>query len=209
MKKLLLAGFEAWGPYNSNPAADLAKDLDGEQFADIEVHGVTLPIDFATFRGALVDAVNRVHPDIAYGIGMDFKDAPALNVEVDARQLARYGDFQDAHGETGGEVFLDDIHSTLRVPHFDELRQLIGRLDLPIHLSFEAGEHMCETVLRDLIRTGSRRGFYPGFIHVPHTPDQLADSARFETHAHSMSIEQQRDLVQRYFSELGAVLDQA
>jgi len=207
-KRLLIAGFETWGPYTSNPAAEIAKELHDSEIKEMKIHGIQLPIDFASFRSTLSEKIAEIKPTIVYGIGMDFKDVDVMNVELEARQIARYGEFSDSKGNQGGVVVLDDSFGKLTVPNKNHLERIIASTRLPVKLSMNAGQHMCETVLRDLIRTSENgRRFMPGFIHVPHTPDQLPDSLRFAEHKYSMPLKKQIEVVRNFFEELLAVLD--
>src|SRR5262249_31987042 len=88
---------------------------------------------------------------------------------------------------------------TLELPNKELVEKLGAFRDLPVQVSYDAGAHMCETILRDLI-VMSKEGtqFTPGFLHVPHTPDQLAASEHFALHKHSMPLDEQLRAVRSY-----------
>lgn len=201
--KILIAGFEEWGPYTSNPASQIVDHLHNQRLQGMKVHGIKLPIDFTNFRTVLRKAIEQVQPSVAYGIGMDFKDAECLHVELEARQLARYGEFSDAHSMQSADITLDTNSQTFVIPHVKKVEQVIQATRLPLKLSRDAGQHMCETVLRDLITMSDNgRKFVPGFIHVPHTPEQLPDSIHFSEHKYAIQLERQIEIVRWYFEKL-------
>lgn len=207
--KILLAGFEQFGPYSYNVAESLVDELNGEVIDisnDIRLHimGIKLPINFDTFREVLAESTQRIKPSIAVGLGMDFKDLDNLALELSANSKPQYGtDIKDEKGQTGDNKALDELTGIIRVPNESKIKQAISQID-GIKISENAGRHMCETILRDLIRlSDGGKIFQPAFIHLPHTPDLLAESANLDVHTHSMPLEQQREIVRTVVRNIG------
>lgn len=205
---ILLTGFDKFGPYDRNPAAEIAEALDGQTIGGYSIRGIRLPINFRTFREELHDHLTEINPSIALGLGMDFKDVPHLSVEMEARPIARYGTFQDEEGSSAGTVTLDSNPAVLIIPNREQLEHAIQAMSPYFIASTNAGGHMCETVLRDLI-TLSEGGkqFLPGFVHVPHLEEQLEQSAALDPHVHSMPFDEQLRRVQQYLEVVIAMCE--
>jgi pyrrolidone-carboxylate peptidase len=199
--KVLLAGFEKFGPYRYNVAERIISDFDNEVISvakstRLRVVGVRLPINFGTFRQTLDRAVKEVKPQITFGIGMDFKDLDALSFELTAHRVPKYGvEIKDTEGVVGSNDQLDTLPELIEIPHREEMTKAVANV-IGIEPSENAGRHMCETVLRDLIRLSEDgENFQPGFIHVPHTPDLIANSEKLDKHEKSMPLKQQEEIV--------------
>ncbi len=105
--KILLTGFEPFGPYRYNVAEQLVEALNGEiidvrQNTRLQIIGVSLPINFGTFRKILEAAIESTKPKIALGLGMDFKDHDHLSLELAAHSIPNYcNDIQDTECNIG------------------------------------------------------------------------------------------------------------
>ncbi len=197
MEKLLLTGFEAFGPYTKNVAAELVDRLHGQiiEISDgtrIEIVGQRLPINFSDFRGVLSEAIETHKPKVAVGLGMDFKDNPQLALELVAHKSPQYGTgIKDTEGKVGPNDDLDELDAEIRLPNEEKVKLAIAQI-AGINVFEDAGRHMCETILRDLIRMSEDgQKFQPAFIHVPHTEEQLPESKKLDEHVNSMPIEHQ------------------
>lgn len=199
--EVLLTGFESWGPYSKNVSKEVTESLDQtlietESHIRARINSLILPIDYVHFREILERNLKSLNPSVAVGMGMDFKDLPGLSFEVLAHQIPRYGSaIVDRQKIMGRNYPLDDIPNPLELPNQEAIIPEIHTIP-QVEVSENAGRHMCETVLRDLIRM-SNNGiiFQPAFLHLPHTPDLLEESVLFEKHSHAMIIETQRDIV--------------
>lgn len=209
--KVLLAGFEPFGPYRNNVAEQLVDSLGGKvieinDLTRIQIIGLKLPIHFGTFREVLENAIKEIQPIVAIGLGMDFKDLKHLSLELLAHSEPQYGtDIKDTEGKVGPIGSLDELPRVIRVPNESQITRTVSEVT-GIEVSENAGGHMCETVLRDLIRLSEDGAqFQPAFIHLPHTPDLLADSRLLSAHTNSMPLEQQREIVEKIIRKLSAL----
>ncbi len=209
--KVLLAGFEPFCPYRNNVAERLVDELNGKvievkEGIRIQIVGLKLPINFRTFREVLSAALPSIQPKIAVGLGMDFKDLVHLSFELLAHSVPEYGtDIRDTEGNVGHNYSLDELPAVIKVPNEEAMKRAIQDV-VGIELSENAGGHMCETVLRDLIRLSEDGAqFQPGFIHLPHTPDLLADSLKLDPHTLSMPLAQQREVVKAVIAKMGEI----
>jgi hypothetical protein len=135
---------------------------------------------------------------------MDFKDLDHLSFEVVAHRGPNYGILKDTLGEAGSNADLDSLLDILELPNKKELIKQVYPL-AGVGVSENAGGHMCETVLRDLIRlSNSGSNFQPCFIHVPHTKDILEDSKLLEEHKNYLDIEKQKSVLMEVVLMLSA-----
>ncbi len=214
--KILLAGFEPFGPYKTNVAQEVAAGLSGEkiiirnsttdsinEIIRLKIVSIDIPIDFGRFRQVIQDAIREIRPKIAVGLGMDFEDTKRINIELAANQRPNYGDeIKDQTGNTGNNTLLDEIDGEIRIPNEAEIRSIISETR-GVGISESAGGHMCETVLRDLIRESDKGKIYqPLFMHLPHTPEQLEQSEKLKFHRNSIDIEGQIEIVRNVIKKI-------
>lgn len=203
MERLLLTGFEPFGPYSKNVAAELVDRLDGQilEISDgirVQIVGLRLLIRFRDFREILREAVAEHQPKVAIGLGMDFKDQPKLALELLAHRSPQYGtEITDTEDQVGPNDDLDELDEKIRLPNEEKIKLAIAQI-AGIDTSENAGRHMCETILRDLIRNSENgQQFQPAFIHVPHTADQLEESKALDEHTQHMPIEEQEAVLKK------------
>ena len=199
--QVLVAGFDKFGPYPANVSGELVGRLNGtvvelQDGVRFQIVGLHLPIDFGRFRRVLSDGIQEANPVLVLGLGMDFKDLPHLSCELLARRAPLYGrGFLDEQGQEGSLADLDDLEEVLRVPHESEIRSIVEGIE-GVGLSEDAGQHMCETVLRDAIRLSENgKRFQPAFLHAVHTEALIPFSEQLEAHRHWMPIDQQESIV--------------
>lgn len=209
--KILLAGFEKFGPYNYNVAERIVDIFDGKIIevknnTRLEIIGLKLPINFDTFRDVLANAISTIQPKIAIWLGMDFKDLDHPSIEFLAHAKPKYGKgIKDANGNDGKTDLLDSLPEIIRLPNTEQIKNIIRNID-NIEISEMAGRHMCETTLRDLIRLSNEgKKFQPLFIHMAHTPELLADSEKLEKHIHAMPIEKQAIVIENIIKRLSMI----
>jgi pyrrolidone-carboxylate peptidase len=135
---------------------------------------------------------------------MDFKDLKHLSFELSANVMPQYGEnIKDTKENLGLNIPLDELVETIRIPNEKHMKNAIAQIN-GIKTSENAGRHMCETIFRDLIRLSNRgKRFQPSFIHVPHTPDLLTTSVQLDEHKKSMSLEEQKAIIEAVIKRIG------
>jgi pyrrolidone-carboxylate peptidase len=55
--KVLVTGFERYGPWQRNPSGETAHHLDGATIVDVEITGLVLPVSFQRATAPLIAAI--------------------------------------------------------------------------------------------------------------------------------------------------------
>ncbi len=210
-KKILLMGFQKFGPYEYNIAERIVERFNNKTIkintsTTIKIIGLKLPIDFNKFRKILATTIKNTQPEIVIWLGMDFKDTSNLSLEVVAHALPEYGTkIKDKDGKIGKTIALDTLPKIIRIPNEKQVETAIAKIK-EIKISENAGRHMCETVLRDSIRLSDHgKKFQPVFIHLPHTPELLVQSIKLEKHIHSMIEDEQKKIIKSVIKKISSL----
>src|SRR5438128_12412442 len=77
--KVLVTGFEPFGPWQRNPSGETARHLDGATIVDAEITGLVLPVSFRRAAAPLISAIDELHPDVVLDLGQG--EAVGVRVE--------------------------------------------------------------------------------------------------------------------------------
>src|SRR2546421_7147091 len=77
--KVLVTGFEPFGPWQRNPSGETARHLDGATIVDAEITGLVLPVSFKRAAVPLLAAIDELRPDVVLNLGQS--DAVGVRVE--------------------------------------------------------------------------------------------------------------------------------
>ncbi len=170
MKKLLITGFEPFGPDNINPSWEAVKGLPKE-IKGYSLTKLCLPVVFGTAANMVISEAKKLQPDVILCIGLA-GGRSAINPELLGVNL-RNGAIPDNSGykatyETiieGGEAA---YFSTLPVLKMAEAINSVGIAANPSH---SAGTYVCNDLLYTLLAEffGTQTGV--GFIHVPYSTE--------------------------------------
>src|SRR2546423_8502431 len=67
--KVLVTGFEPFGPCRRNPSGETARHLDGAIIVDAEITGLVLPVSFKRAAAPLIAAIDELRPDVVVNLG--------------------------------------------------------------------------------------------------------------------------------------------
>ena len=67
--KVLVTGFEPFGPWQRNPSGETARHLDGATIVDAEITGLVLPVSFKRAAAPLIEAIEALRPDVVLNLG--------------------------------------------------------------------------------------------------------------------------------------------
>src|SRR5437879_7630590 len=67
--KILVTGFEPFGPWQGNPSGETARHLDGSTIIDAEITGLVLPVSFHRAAAPLLVAIDELQPDVVLNLG--------------------------------------------------------------------------------------------------------------------------------------------
>lgn len=167
-KRILLTGFEAFGPHAVNPSQQVVEVLAGEKFAGIDLHTAVLPVVYAACDEVLPGLITRCLPEIALCLGVANRDylsleRVALNLDdADAPDNAGEVRLGVPIREAGPAAYFTDL------PLF-ELRRAIAGLGLPVRITNHAGAYLCNHAYYTAAHTFASQGQATRclFIHVP------------------------------------------
>jgi len=147
LMKVLVTGFEPFGPWQRNPSGETARHLDGATIVDAEITGIVLPVSFQRAAAPLIAAIDELHPDVVLNLGQG--GAVGVRVERNAVNRCRApeggdNDRYEPQGEaiaTGGP---ENYQSTLPVT---EIVELLNNVKFNAAPSDFAGEFLCNYVM--------------------------------------------------------------
>jgi len=173
--RILLTGFEVFGPHKFNPTASIAERLDGEWAGDARIVARVLPVSIAKIEAALDAALAEVQPVAILALGLAGGES-CIRLERTAQNALKfpYPD-NDGKSSTGKIDSKAPTTRTATLPYPAILKGLLIA-GIPARLSDDAGRYLCNATLFHLL---ARAGKLPcGFIHVPSTPEMVADALR-------------------------------
>src|ERR1035437_9833992 len=99
--KALVTGFEAYGGRGTNPAAEVARTLDGTRVGPLQVTGVCLPVSLDEAPKRLIRLIDERAPDIPLCLGL-WPGEPMIRLERLALNRADF-EIPDPNGRTPQE----------------------------------------------------------------------------------------------------------
>jgi len=174
--KILITAFDPFGGDIVNPALEAVK-LMKDQIEGAEIVKLEIPTVFHKSIDKIKEAILSEEPDVVLSVGQAggrFEVTPervAINVD-DARIADNEGNqpLDRAIFEDGEPAYF----ATLPVK---AMVQAIRAIGLPSSLSNTAGTFVCNHVMYGVLYHISKMGkdIRAGFIHVPFTPEQVAN----------------------------------
>jgi pyroglutamyl-peptidase len=171
---VLLTGFEPFGGDRVNPSWEVARRLDEEIIAGLQVRAVRLPVGCARAMRRMRAAVIRFRPRAVLGLGQA-RGRPALSLERVAINLADEKSRGGSIGPDARPIFpgAPDAYFS-RLPLARLVREFRKR-DIPASISLTAGAYACNAAMYTALHVLRRRQSVPaGFIHLPYEPRQAA-----------------------------------
>ena len=188
-RNILLTGFEPFAGDKVNPSGETARALDGKKVSDYTICGVVLPVEWGTTAQAMEKAIDDVDPALVLSLGLS-SGRPELNVEkVAVNYMSRAKDNQGISPEVPviSASGPDGYFSTLPV---EDIVEELRNKGIPARISLSAGGYLCNYTFyvasNYVERKGRRKEVPVGFIHVPATPEMVAQSGKSMA---SMSLE--------------------
>jgi len=171
MKKLLITGFEPFGPDSTNPSWDAVEALPAE-VGDYSLTKLRLPVAFGKAAREVLSAAEETDPNVILCIGLAGGRA-AINPELLGINL-RNGAVTDNSGyKATYEPIIEDgaaaYFSTLPVL---KIARAINTVGIPAAPSHSAGTYVCNDVLYTLLAHFESTKTKVGFIHVPYSTQQ-------------------------------------
>src|SRR6266404_7987377 len=175
-KSIVVTGFEPYGGRRINPAAEVAKALDGEAIDGFPVVGAILPVSQRSLRERLEELLRELRPSIVISLGLA-PGEPMIRLERFGLNLLDF-EIADNDGARLADALIE-ANGGIAVRASLPLRAIERALldsGIPARLSSTAGTFLCNATLYSLIRLLEERlpAALGGFIHLPYLPEQVA-----------------------------------
>src|SRR5438270_4917584 len=175
-KTIVVTGFEPYGGRRINPAAEIAKALDGSTVDAFAVVGAILPVSQRGLSERLEALLTEHRPAAVISLGLA-PGEPMIRLERFGLNLLDF-EIPDNDGARLADAAIEPNGSTAMRATLP-LRAIEAALleaGIPARLSSTAGTYLCNATLYSLIRILDAR--FPaslgGFIHLPYLPEQVA-----------------------------------
>jgi pyroglutamyl-peptidase len=175
-RPILVTGFEPYGGLSANPSHHAVERLDGAAIAGRAIIGRALPVALARIGPAIATLLDEIDPAAVVSLGLSPGEA-VIRIERLAVNLADFA-LPDNDGNAHRDrPILEDgqaaLFSTLPVRAIETACNTAG---IPARLSLSAGSYLCNACLYRFLDLAAGRPRPPlcGFLHVPHTPEEVA-----------------------------------
>jgi pyroglutamyl-peptidase len=164
-RTLLVTGFGPFGGYETNPAWESVKDLDGTTVGGLRVRTARIDVVYAKAGDQLQAALDRVRPDLVLCLGV--APDPWIRVETTARNRDACPS-PDVAGETRTDAAIrpggaETVATRLPVARILEALRAGG---YEVRTSDDAGGYLCNHLFYELLaRVPPEK--VGGFVHVP------------------------------------------
>ena len=174
--KILITAFEPFGDSDINSAC-LAMNLLPENHSNQVIIKKILPVVYGESIDKLKDLIDEVSPDAVICLGQSARDSN-LRIERIAVNL------DDAENEDNEGIIHIDVPISEDGPaaYFTTLptRAMLDECNkkgIPAHISYTAGNYVCNHVMYGLMNYIKGKDIIGGFIHIPLAPAQAAGKA--------------------------------
>jgi pyroglutamyl-peptidase len=172
----LVLGFEPFAGLPTNPASTVLPLLDGRRIGGVTLKARPIPVSLGRIGPALDALLDGNEPALVLALGLA-AGAPILRVEMLAVNAAHLGVADNDGERPAGGVRLTEEGPEARRATWDgaAVAAAIEAAGLPARLSFHAGTHLCNATLYALLGRLERYRPPPpcGFLHLPHTPEEV------------------------------------
>ncbi len=200
----MVTGFEPYGGRGINPAAELARAIDGAELGSVQAVGARLPVSLEAAPRELEALIERHAPDIVLCLGL-WPGEPMIRLERIALNRADF-EIPDATGRLARDLALDPggpdgIAATLPL---HAIVQALRAQGIPARLSGTAGTYLCNATMYALLNMGHQRwpGLRGGFMHVPYLPEQVAALVQELEAGQQLELHQRADLASMAFDTM-------
>ena len=171
----LVTGFAPYAGRGRNPAADIAKALDGRSIADVPIVGRLLPVALDEIAEKAENILNELKPRVVISIGL-WPGETMVRIERVGLNLADF-EIPDNHGRLASDESLSDNGAAAKLTTLP-IRKIEAALlaaGIPSRISNSAGSFLCNACLYSFLSAAERtQGARCGFVHVPYLPEQVA-----------------------------------
>lgn len=175
-RPVLVTGFEPFGGLATNPSHQAMQQLDGAAIAGRTVIGRALPVALARIGAAVAALLDETDPAAVVSFGLSPGEA-VIRIERLAVNLADFAlADNDGHTHRDRPIIEDGPASLFATLPLRAIENACNMAGIPARLSLSAGSYLCNACLYRFLTLAARRPRPPlcGFLHVPHTPEEVA-----------------------------------
>ena len=195
-RPFLLTGFEPYGGRQFNPAFAVMQALAGRTIAGVRVEGRALPVSFDRLGGAVTTLIDEVNPCGVICLGL-WPGEPAIRLERIGVNIADF-EIPDNEGRLcrDASVRSNAVSSHLSTLPLRAIEAALLEAWIPVRVSATAGTFLCNACLYTVLDELDQRGasIPAGFIHIPYTPEQVAEMLAEVRKSANLEIHQRADL---------------
>lgn len=195
-KTIVVTGFEPYGGRRINPAAEIAKALDGSTVDAFAVVGAILPVSQRGLSERLEALLLELRPAIVISLGLA-PGEPMIRLERFGLNLLDF-EIPDNDGARLADALIEANGSTaLRASlPLRAIEAALLEAGIPARLSSTAGTYLCNATLYGLIAILEARfsKSLGGFIHLPYLPEQVAQLLADAKRERRIEIAQRSDI---------------
>jgi pyroglutamyl-peptidase len=197
LRPVLVTGFEPYGGRGSNPAYDTMRALDGKQIGGADVIGRALPVAIASIKSHIATLLEEIGPSAIISLGL-WPGEPMIRLERIGINIADF-EIADNEGAICRDIGVSANGSPARMVSLPlrKIEQELLAAGIPVRLSSTAGTFLCNACLYGFLEAIERqpRHIPCGFIHLPYTPEQVAQLVADIRNSQQLERHQRADLV--------------
>ncbi len=196
-KRVVLTGYEPWGHAPENPTLELLERTRQRNYKDIELITLSVPVESETITPLVDETLDEYRPDVWISLGL----YPGLAVVGVERTAANVKDFpvEDNVGAKPHDepVFADGPFAYQATLPIKAIVQSINKRGIPAKVSNSASTYLCNQIMYSTLHLSKQKALSTraGFIHVPCSPNYVANADYPEHELPSMSLDLMSDAV--------------
>lgn len=170
-ERVILTGFEPFGPYKYNPVYDTTLKLNRQSFDGLEVYGIILPSSYYKASEILLEKIKEISPSVVLSTGL-FSSIPKIRFET-VGQNKMDGKYPDNEGKNpNGEKLITEGKDFYKT-NVDNLNLVysLNNVGIAAEISVNADYFICNSLIylteRNIERENLKVKF--GFFHTPWT----------------------------------------
>ena len=204
MRPVLVTGFEPYGGRGSNPAYDTMRAVDGRNIGGVDVIGRALPVAIASIRTNIAMLLDEISPSAVISLGL-WPGEPMIRLERIGINIADF-EIPDNEGAIYRDIEISGNGTPARMASLPlrKIEQALLAAGIPVRLSSTAGTFLCNACLYGFLEAIDRRprNIPCGFIHLPYTPEQVAQLVADIGNGKVLEQHQRADLVSMELSRI-------
>ena len=192
----LVTGFMPYGGRGVNPAAEIARAVEGKTIAGAPVVSRLLPVAFAEILATAEALLREINPAVVVSVGL-WPGEPVIRIERVGLNVA---DFEIADNlgyvATDEPVLGNGAVGKLATLPIKAIEEALLDAGIPARISSTAGTYLCNACLYSFLSAAEamRQPIACGFIHVPYLPSQVADLVRRTREEALLELHQRADM---------------